>query len=485
MGHRQQQPRRRHGWSALEFKDIEMGDDRIKKRLIELSDSLSERPQDSINRASQDWAAAKAAYRFFDNDKVDAEQILSTHRQRSWERLASLPWVLAIQDTSFLNYSNLEIEGLGPISGKGELGNYNHGFVLHTVLAVDPESHEQGIPLGILNQKIWTRKKKVHNGKKPKATPAEFKESNKWVESMLATLSPHSSQKVVHVADREADITPFMMQTIQQEQYFLIRARHDRILQSDGQHSTNLWEHMLKQPVILDYEVDVNQDERRLLMYDAVKKAQTRRMTTIPARLAKVEARIGQVEFADTQGKLIKVTAIYLKEKNPPNELVALEWMLLTNVPTKTKAELRERIRWYKMRWHIESFHKMLKSGCQTESCRMETADRLKRYIALNSVIAWRLYWLSRVGRIDQKTSCEQVLAKHEWQALFMKIKKSKPPQKPPTLAEAMLWIAKLGGFLGRKGDGFPGVKSMWLGWQRLTDCAQDWLVFKTLNNCG
>lgn len=484
MGHGQQQPQPRDGWSALEFRDIELGDARRKKRLIELSGSLSERPQDSINRASQDWAGAKAAYRFFDNDQVDAEQILSTHRVRTWERAAGLPWVLAIQDTSFLNYSNLEIEGLGPISGKGSLGNYNHGFVLHTVLAVDPNGHEQGIPLGILNQKVWARKKKVRGAKKSNAsTPAELKESYKWIESMQAAHSPQLSQRVVHVADREADITGFMAHAIEQEQYFLVRASHDRIL--EGEEHVHLWGHMMKQPVLLEYEVDVSQDERRLSLYDASKKLQTRRLTVIPARTAQVQARMARVVLTDKNGGPLEVTAIYLKEKSPPNERVGLEWMLLTNVSTDTKAELRERIRWYKMRWHIENFHKMLKSGCQTESCRMETADRLKRYIALNSVIAWRLYWLSRIGRIEQKVSCEEVLAKHEWQALYMKVQKKKPPQKPPTLAEAMLWIAKLGGFLGRKGDGYPGVKSMWLGWQRLSDCSDDWLVFKKLNNCG
>ena len=137
------------------------------------------------------------------------------------------------------------------------------------------------------------------------------------------------------------------------------------------------------------------------------------------------------------------------------------------------------RIAWYKCRWNIENYHKVLKSGCRIESTRLGTADRLKRFLALMGVVAWRLYWLTHVNRQNPEDTCETVLEEHEWKALYAKINRTAvSPAKPPTVREAVRWIAKLGGFLGRKGDGEPGITVIWRGWQRLQDIADAWLVF-------
>ncbi len=136
---------------------------------------------------------------------------------------------------------------------------------------------------------------------------------------------------------------------------------------------------------------------------------------------------------------------------------------------------------WYKLRWHIESFHKVLKSGCNIELCRLQTADRLERYVTVLSIVAWRLYWMTHVNRVSPEKSCAEVLAEHEWKALCCKVKKTKlPPTEPPTIREAIRWIAGLGGFLGRKGDGEPGITTFWRGWQRLIDLSDSWLIFNS-----
>ena len=172
---------------------------------------------------------------------------------------------------------------------------------------------------------------------------------------------------------------------------------------------------------------------------------------------------------------------VLAKETNAPDGVDALEWMLLTNVPVESFEQARERIDWYKLRWHIENFHKVLKSGCNIELCRLESAERLERYITLFSIIAWRLYWMTHVNRASPDKSCSEVLADHEWKALYCKIKKTRSlPTKPPTTREAIRWIAQLGGFLGRKGDGEPGITTTWRGWQRLLDISEAWLVFNS-----
>lgn len=142
-----------------------------------------------------------------------------------------------------------------------------------------------------------------------------------------------------------------------------------------------------------------------------------------------------------------------------------------------------ERISWYRLRWHIEVYFKVLKSGMKIETARLQTKDRLERYIALLSVIAWRLYWLTHINRHAPDTDCTSVLTETEWQALYGITHKTLTlPEKTPTVSEVVVWIAKLGGFLARKSDGYPGVTVIWRGWKRLTDIAA---VFTLIQNFG
>lgn len=154
--------------------------------------------------------------------------------------------------------------------------------------------------------------------------------------------------------------------------------------------------------------------------------------------------------------------------------------MLLTNTAVSNYDEAVEKMKWYRLRWGIEVFHKILKSGCQVESCRLGTAERLTKYLALFAIIAWRLHWITQVNREAPNESCVALLADHEWKALYCKINKtSEPPEVPPSIRQAIRWIAQLGGFLARKGDNEPGIVTVWRGWQRLTDIAEDWLLFQ------
>jgi len=202
------------------------------------------------------------------------------------------------------------------------------------------------------------------------------------------------------------------------------------------------------------------------------------RQATVTVRFCTVQLR---APWRPQQKKLpsVTLTAILVREENPPADITEpIEWLLLTNIAVKNFRQAAQVIEWYCCRWQIEVFHKIIKSGCRVEDCRLQTAARLKNYIALMCVVAWRLQWLTYINRTDPLTPCTTVLTKIEWQALYMRIHKTSVlPKTIPTTHQAIRWIAQLGGFLGRKSDGEPGIVVIWRGWKRLQDLAATWAL--------
>jgi hypothetical protein len=447
-------------WSKEELSGINFGDERLNKRIIKLAGELGEQPQAFINQACEDWAATKAAYRFFDNEKVKETQILSAHSDRVVERMKRYDVVLAIQDTTEIDFTaHPEKEGMG------QIGNENgKGLLMHSTLAVTTA----GLPLGLLAQQIWARgKKRDRKNYEHKKVAIKDKESQKWLDALEQTMTciPKGVQ-VVTVGDREADIFEFLIRAEQLDADYVIRAMSNRCLMTTDR---SLWEELEQSPLAGRLEVEV-----------AAKK-------DAPARTAKVSVRYAQVELKPPQRlkevridgwKPVQLWAVYVKEVYAPQGVEPLEWMLLTNVPVNNYEDALERIEWYCQRWSIELFHKVLKSGCRVEDCLLATAARLKRYLTLMSVIAWRLFWLTHINRQHPQASCTTILADHEWQALYCRINKTTDlPTQPPTVRQAVRWIAQLGGFLARKNDGEPGITVIWRGWQRLTDIVATWLI--------
>ena len=182
----------------------------------------------------------------------------------------------------------------------------------------------------------------------------------------------------------------------------------------------------------------------------------------------------------------MQVWALWLHEDAAPERVEPLDWLLLTNVPIESWQDVTERIGWYCLRPLIESWHKILKSGCTIEDCRLETAERLKPYLALMGIIAWRLFWLTHINRQTPEASCTTILADHEWKALYTAIhRRAILPTTPPTVRQAVRWIAQLGGYLGRKGDGEPGITTIWRGWSRLADLADLYLITHPSEDTG
>jgi Transposase Tn5 dimerisation domain len=356
--------------------------------------------------------------------------------------------------------------------GLGQIGNARgKGLIMHSTLVVTT----QGLPLGLLTQQIWARKKKVKR-KNSKQRPIKDKESYKWISALEQTVARRpAAVEIVTLCDREADVYEFLLRAEQLSTGYVVRAYWNRALLEDEE--IRLWESVAKSPVAgeLDIEVAAKKDE--------------------PARIAKVAVRFCQVEIKPPYRskkmqmpgwKPISVWAVYVKEIDAPKEVTPLEWMLLTNVAVHNFDQAVERIAWYCQRWSIELYHKVIKSGCRVEACLLETAERLERYLALMCVVAWRLFWLTHINRHNPDASCTTILAPHEWQSLYCKINKTTQlPPNPPTVRQAVRWIAKLGGFLARKNDGEPGITVIWRGWHRLNDIAATWLLFNSVKTYG
>jgi hypothetical protein len=454
-------------WAVEEFAQVDLSDERLERRCQKLADELSKQPTAPINQACEDWADSKAAYRFMDNEKVAPDKILSPHTQRTVERMTGHAVVLAIQDTTFLNYTHHpKTKGLGEIGAKRQ---NQRGFGLHTTLAVTPE----GQPLGMLTQEYLERTigEPAHTPNEVRKLLIEEKESYRWLQAFQKTieLSPEGVQ-VVTVCDREADIYEMFVLAQEREASLLVRADNDRCLQDDD--VNHLWAKIERQPIRGELSVQITGNDQR-----------KERQATVFIRYCTVKLR---PPWRPEQKKLPVVTlqAILVREENPPDNLAELgdhqpiEWLLLTNTPVTSFDEAAKVIGWYCCRWQIEVFHKIVKSGCGVEKSLLQTAERLQNYVTLMCVVAWRLHWLTYINRTEPDLPCTHILTTIEWQALYMRIHKTtKFPQTLPTVRQAIRWIAQLGGFLGRKSDGEPGITAIWRGWQRLQDLADTWYV--------
>lgn len=446
-------------WTVEEFSKVNLQDKRLDKRCQKIASDLEQQPTDPINQACEDWMDTKAAYRFFDNPKVMPDKIISAHSGRTVKRMKRHELVLAIQDTTFLNYTHHpQTEGLGEIGKKEQ---QQRGFGLHTTLAVTA----QGQPLGVLEQQFFERPigEASHTAAELQKAPIEEKESYRWLASFQKTidLTPEGVQ-VVTVCDREADIYEMFVMAKEPHADLLVRANTDRRLDEETKH---LWAKVESQRTAGKLTVDIVGNDKR-----------EARQATVAVRFCTVKL---QPPWRPQQKKLpsVTLTAILVREENPPaNIKEPIEWLLLTNTTVKKFCQAVQVIEWYCCRWQIEVFHKIIKSGCRVEDCRLQTAARLKNYIALMCVVAWRLQWLTYINRTDPLSPCSTVLTTIEWQALYMRIHKTSVlPKAIPSTHQAIRWIAQLGGFLGRKSDGEPGIVVIWRGWKRLQDLAATW----------
>ena len=441
-------------WSESEFGAVELGDERLRRRLIQLAADLAHKPAATIPQSCVSAAKIKAAYRFFDHPDMTVEQLLDGHRQCTVERMKDHPVVLAVQDTTTLNYStHQQTEGLGPTNRTAQ-GAW--GMLLHSTLAVTPEQ----VPLGILAAHMWSRDPAQHGGNRQRnSKPMADKESQKWLEGFRATqaLAGQLPQtQLVHVADREGDIYELLAAATQAgAPKLLVRVQHNRQV-AQSSHPL-LWEHIAQQPAAGVMELSLP------------------RRPGVAARRAQGEIRFGPVivkapTIKAQQPDLHGVWFVEVRETGtPPGPGQPIVWRLLTTVAVATLEQAMERVRWYLVRWQIEVFHRTLKTGCAVESLQLDNRHKLKLAVSLKMIIAWRILALVHCARSQPQAPASALLRPLEI-IVLLAVTRLHATAQTLTIREAVRAIAGLAGFLGRKGDGEPGVQTLWHGLQRLHD---------------
>lgn len=390
------------------------------------------------------------------------DAILKPHIEATQQRIGREKIVLAVQDTTSLNYStHPATNDLGPIASSPD-GIV--GLIVHDTMAFSVE----GTPLGLVDVQCWARNGEQFGKKhQRKQRPIEQKESGKWLQSYRRTAeiqrqSPDTM--LVSVGDREADIYELFHLALENPSgpKLLVRAEQNRLL-ADGQ--GHLWDMVEQQTPV------------------GLQQLQVPRRGNRPGRQAHLEIRFLEVTLKPPTGKTsygcLTLWAVLAQEIDAPASVGPLRWMLLTTCRVENFDQAIEKLNWYTKRWGIEIFHRTLKSGCQIEERQLGSANRIEACLAVDMVVAWRIYHLTKLGREVPDVPCTIFFEDAEWIALAAFITKNPvPPTQPPRLRDAIRMVASLGGFLGRKGDGEPGTQSLWLGLQRLDDITATAKIF-------
>jgi hypothetical protein len=429
-------------WAAEEFATVDLGDKRLNKRLVKVAQQWADKPSQSIPTAAGGWGDTAAAYRMLDNPRCDWREILGAHCHSTTERMSALPVVLCLTDTTELDFNGQTIMGLGPLSFEAQRGMY-----LHPTYAVSTDRE----PLGLLDAWMWARKPLDANGQRD-----DINESVRWIESYerLAERAADLPQtRLVQVGDRESDIQALMQraQALGWPVDLLVRSQHNRVL-AEGKH---LWDEVDAQVVLGDISFTIGGRDGRK---PRVVRQQLR------AKRVRLEPK---AKAADP----IEMTCVVASEVDAPAGVKPLCWRLLTNRAATTLAEVIELIEWYRARWEIEMFFNVLKNGCRVEALQLASLDKIERALTVFMVVAWRIARLMRLGRTCPDLPASLMFDADEIRAAHVLTNKPMP-KHPPSLNEMVRRVAMLGGFLARKGDGEPGVKTIWIGLQRVTDFA-------------
>jgi hypothetical protein len=420
-------------WAAQEFGGANLGDSRLAERLVASAQALGAMPGRTLSGARQgDWPAVKGYYRMIDkpdDSALNAAAILAPHRSSTVQRMMGQPTVLCIQDGTDLNYNQLDqCIGLGVLS-KNQTGAKTRGLHLHSTFVVST----QGLPLGVLNAQFSAPQPKSEIDTRQRASiPIEEKKTFSWIEGIrgcveLARQLPDTRQ--ICVMDREADFFElFDEQRKTNKVDLLVRAQHDRTIDEKGGH---LFESVRNSPVCGEMVIQVSrQSARAKKSKQQAKPGHVQRSATVALRLFDIELRPGAYQKDKAP---ITLTVVHVQETSSPKEDEPVEWFLLTTCEVSTPEEAQQILRWYCLRWRIEDWHRVLKSGCNIEKLQHKTAERLKRTIAINLVIAWRIMLLTLLGRQCPELAAEVLFSDLEIQVLVANSKKTTPT--PPARA--------------------------------------------------
>ncbi len=451
------------GWvdreiAGCEFRDARLGD-RFRKLLAQIGSAMGR----SIPLVCQDWANTKAAYRFLSNDRVSEADILAGHFQSTRDRTAATDGlVVVLHDTTEFTYQREKSEAIGITksinSGRDKAGRLRShtvcGILMHSSLAVTTE----GLPLGLAAVKLWTRKKfkgtaALKKKINPTRVPIEKKESIRWLDNLKqSTELLDDPGRCVHIGDRESDIYELFCAAQEVGTHFLVRTCVDR-LAGDGDHT--IAEEMDEVAVKGLHRIEVRDSNGD--PDEAILEIRFRKLRVLPP--------IGKQK----RYPALTLTVIHAEERGTPKNRKKIDWKLITDLPVQSRKDAIEKLEWYALRWKIEVFHKILKSGCKAEESKLRTAQRLANLISVFCIVSWRVFWMTMLNRSAPDAPPALALTEAEIGLLDNLVKDQKPLWRK-TLSHYLTKIARLGGYLARANDPPPGNTVMWRGLSRLTD---------------
>ena len=447
-------------WIETEVAAGQFADERHGQRLRRLLEQFSGKVGAPTPWACQDWANTKAAYRFFDNDRIDEAQILAGHFAATRERFAaarSSP-LLVLHDTTEFIYHREDPESIGlvhraPNRNKRSRQPPTCGVLMHSSLVTTPE----GQPLGLAAIKFWSRKAfhRAADGKlrtDRTKIPIAGKESARWLENMRqATALLGDPGRCVHIGDRESDLYDLFHAAGQADTHFLVRTCTDRLTGAGGHTVAQV---MSAVPVQGLHRVQGR--DKRGKPFTATLEIRYRRLWIWPPAYKRGDA------------PKLSLTVLHAQERDAPQGREKIDWKLLTDLPVLSRKQAIEKLEWYAQRWKIETFHKILKSGCRAEEAKLRTYGRLVNLISILSLLSWRIFWITMLNRTDPSAPPEMAFTELEQYLLEELVPDRSPPVKE--LANYIDKLARLGGYLARAHDPPPGNTVIWRGLSRLTD---------------
>jgi len=458
-------------WIEQEFGTVELGDKRLRDRLMKIVGDRIKQPNVSyLQGCGADRGALKGYYAFIDHagQALSPEAMQATHRERSIERMMSEDVVLVVQDTTDLGFkSRPETTGLGDI-GTNQTGAKSKGLKLHTSLALS----EDGLPLGVIRSTPYAEHYKDEKEKESPDRAIEDKKSFRWIlgyRDCVAIAKQMPDTHIISVMDREADFFELFAEAAPRRHRvgLLVRAKVDRCLE---QPAHKLFETLRQSNNAATIEVQIPRQRSR-----QAKRGKKQR-EALPTRCACLTVSFEQVSIPPTgkdahSKEPVALWGVYVWEKNPPRNAEPIHWRLLTTEKVSTLNEATRMLELYARRWRIEDWHRILKSGCKVQEHQHHSAERLMRAIAIDVVLAWRIHLMILLGREVPNLPAEVFFDHWELSVLtaLHKERTKRKHQGPFSLGEAVTAVARLGGYLARRCDAPPGAEVFWKGLLRLS----------------
>ena len=451
---------------ALEFDGIDLGDKRLNARSQILIERLGANPAASINASCQGWNETKAAYDFFDNEKVEPHKILLPHRKATENRIRDEKVVLIAQDTTDLDYTDHPTRDSGVLDAEYRLGLYDHSHIAFTPAR---------LCLGVVGVEFFDRTpESLGKTRERRGDPIETKESFRWLQGYrlaceLAITCPET--QIVSVADCECDIYDIFLEREEHERPadFVIRAKQDRRLpERDPEEGPNAYRRVADEvatsPLMATRQIDLPQTAKRKARTATLEIRATKVCVKPPAHRRDVDE--------------VTYNVVLVEEVDGPNDGTNVCWLLMTSLPIESVKAVMLVVDYYVARWPIEIFFRVFKTGCRVEDIQLETNRRLKNSLMFYKVIAWRIMYVTFMGREYPNLPCDEMFADFEWKPVWKIVSDEPLPEQAPPLSVFIPMLAQLGGYNNRSTDHPPGPQAIWTGMRRMTDFAMAWRAF-------